>query len=86
MSSALTLNAAYGVLKDDVVSANKFTQTSFNVVYKLSPRSSVYGGIFSGKNEGAMKQSPIYGTSGSSTTDTLLATVNAYTVGVRHTF
>ena len=83
MSSALTLNAAYGVLKDDVVSANKFTQTSFNVVYKLSPRSSVYGGIFNGKNEGAMKQTPIYAGNG---TDTLLATVNAYTVGVRHTF
>jgi len=83
MSSALTLNAAYGVLKDDVASANKFTQTSFNVVYKLSPRSSVYGGIFNGKNEGAMKQTPIYAGNG---TDTLLATVNAYTVGVRHTF
>jgi len=83
MSSALTLNAAYGVLKDDVVSANKFTQTSFNVVYKLSPRSSVYGGIFNGKNEGAMKQTPIYAGNG---TDTLLATVNAYTVGIKHTF
>jgi len=83
MSSALTLNAAYGVLKDDVASANKFTQTSFNVVYKLSPRSSVYGGIFNGKNEGAMKQTPIYAGNG---TDTLLATVNAYTVGVRHNF
>jgi predicted porin len=83
MSSALTLNAAYGVLKDDVVSANKFTQTSFNVVYKLSPRSSIYGGIFNGKNEGAMKQTPIYAGNG---TDTLLATVNAYTFGVRHTF
>lgn len=83
MSSALTLNAAYGVLKDDVNSVNKFTQTSFNVVYKLSPRSTIYGGIFNGKNEGAMKQTPIYGGNG---TDTLLATVNAYTLGIKHTF
>jgi len=83
MSSALTLNAAYGVLKDDVVSANKYTQTSLNAVYKLSPRSSVYAGYHSGKNEGAMKQSPVYGGAG---TDTLLATVNAWTMGVKHTF
>ncbi len=83
MSSALTLNAAYGILKDDAVSTNKYTQTSLNAVYKLSPRSSVYAGYHSGKNEGAMKQSPVYG---GPATDTLLATVNAWTLGIKHTF
>jgi len=83
MSSALTLNAAYGILKDDVNSLNKYTQTSLNAVYKLSPRSSVYAGLHNGKNEGAMKQTPIYG---GASTDTLGATVSAYSVGIRHTF
>ena len=83
MSSALTLNAAYGILKDDVDANNKFTQTSFNAVYKLSPRTSVYGGIANGKNEGKMQQSPIYSSVG---TDTLLATVNTYFFGARHSF
>ncbi len=83
MSSALTLNAAYGILKDDVDANNKFTQTSFNAVYKLSPRTSVYGGLANGKNEGKMQQSPIYSSVG---TDTLLATVNSYFIGARHTF
>ena len=83
MSSALTLNAAYGILKDDVDANNKFTQTSVNAVYKLSPRTSVYGGIANGKNEGKMQQSPIYSSVG---TDTLLATVNSYFIGARHTF
>ncbi len=83
MSPALTLNAAYGVLKDDTNSANKFTQTSVNAVYKLSPRTSVYGGIANGKNDGLMMQSPIYSSVG---TDTAAATVNAYFVGARHTF
>jgi len=83
MSPALTLNAAYGVLKDDTNSANKFTQTSVNAVYKLSPRTSVYGGIANGKNDGLMLQSPIYSSVG---TDTAAATVNAYFVGARHTF
>ena len=83
MSAALTLNAAYGVLKDDTNSTNKFTQTSFNAVYKLSPRTSVYGAILNGKNEGAMAQSPVYSGLG---TDTTAATVNAYFAGVRHTF
>jgi hypothetical protein len=83
MSSALTLNAAYGVLKDDTNSSNKFTQMSFNAVYKLSPRTSVYGAILNGKNEGLMLQSPIYSSVG---TDTPAATVNAYFAGVRHTF
>jgi len=81
MSPKLTLNAAYGVLKDDVVSANKFTQTALNAVYKLSPRSSVYGGIFNGKNEGAMKQTPIYAGPGAD----VGSTVSAYTVGIKHT-
>ena len=84
MSSALTLNVAYGELKDNVNSANTFKQTSLNAVYKLSPRSSVYGGIFNGVNAGpTMKQTPIYSGNG---TDTLGATVNAYTVGIKHTF
>ncbi len=83
MSPALTLNAAYGVLKDDTNSANKFTQTSVNAVYKLSPRTSVYGGIANGKNDGLMLQSPIYSSVG---TDTAAATVNAYFFGARHTF
>jgi len=83
MSSALTLNAAYGILKDDVDSTNKFTQTSVNAVYKLSPRTSVYGGIANGKNEGKMLQSPIYSGVG---TDTAAATVSAYFFGARHTF
>jgi len=83
MSSALTLNVAYGELKDDVKSANTFKQTSLNVTYKLSPRSSVYGGIFNGVNAGTMKQTPVYAGNG---TDTLGATVNAYTVGIKHTF
>ena len=84
MSSALTLNVAYGELKDDVKSANTFKQTSLNVTYKLSPRSSVYGGIFNGVNAGPnMKQTPVYAGNG---TDTLGATVNAYTVGIKHTF
>ena len=83
MSSALTLNAAYGLVKDDVDANNKFTQTSVNAVYKLSPRTSVYGGIANGKNEGKMQQSPIYSSVG---TDTLLATVNTYFFGARHSF
>lgn len=83
MSSALTLNVAYGELKDDVKSANTFKQTSLNAVYKLSPRSSIYGGIFNGVNAGTMKQTPIYA---GNSTDTLGATVNAYTVGIKHTF
>jgi predicted porin len=83
MSSALTLNVAYGELKDDVKSANTFKQTSLNVTYKLSPRSSVYGGIFNGVNAGTMKQTPIYA---GNATDTVGATVNAYTVGIKHTF
>ena len=83
MSSALTLNAAYGILTDDVDSKNKFTQTSVNAVYKLSPRTSIYGGIANGKNEGKMQQNPIYAGVG---TDTFLATVNAYFFGARHTF
>jgi hypothetical protein len=52
-------------------------------VYKLSPRTSVYGAILNGKNEGLMMQSPIYS---SVNTDTAAATVNAYFAGVRHTF
>ncbi len=83
MSSALTLNAAYGILKDDVDANNKFTQTSVNAVYKLSPRTSIYGGIANGKNEGKMMQSPIYSGVG---TDTVAATVSAYFFGARHTF
>ena len=83
MSSALTLNAAYGILKDDVDANNKFTQTSVNAVYKLSPRTSIYGGIANGKNEGKMMQSPIYSGVG---TDTAAATVSAYFFGARHTF
>ena len=83
MSPALTLNAAYGILKDDVDANNKFTQTSVNAVYKLSPRTSIYGGIANGKNEGKMLQNPIYAGVG---TDTLAATVNAYFFGARHTF
>jgi predicted porin len=83
MSSALTLNAAYGILKDDVDANNKFTQTSVNAVYKLSPRTSIYGGIANGKNEGKMLQSPIYSGVG---TDTVAATVSAYFFGARHTF
>jgi len=79
----LTLNAAYGILKDDVDSKNKFTQTSVNAVYKLSPRTSIYGGIANGKNEGKMLQSPIYSGVG---TDTAAATVSAYFFGARHTF
>jgi len=83
MSSALTLNAAYGILKDDVDANNKFTQTSVNAVYKLSPRTSIYGGIANGKNEGKMMQNPIYAGVG---TDTAAATVSAYFFGARHTF
>jgi hypothetical protein len=83
MSSALTLNAAYGILTDDVDSKNKFTQTSVNAVYKLSPRTSIYGGIANGKNEGKMMQNPIYAGVG---TDTAAATVSAYFFGARHTF
>ena len=83
VSSALSVNVAYGTLTDNVQSANKFTQTGVTAYYKLSPRSQVYAGIGSGKNAGQMKESPIYGGAG---TDTLGATVNAYSVGIKHTF
>ena len=82
-SSKLTLNAAYGTLTDNVVAANKFTQTGVTAYYKLSPRSTVYAGIGSGKNAGQMKQTPVYAGAG---TDTLGATVNAYSMGIKHTF
>ena len=83
VSSKLTLNAAYGTLTDNVVAANKFTQTGVTAYYKLSPRSTVYAGIGSGKNAGQMKQTPSYAGAG---TDTLGATVNAYSMGIKHTF
>jgi len=83
VSSALTLNVSYGQLKDDVTSSNTFKTTSLNAQYKLSPRSTIYAGIFNGVNAGQMKQTPIYG---GSATDTLNATVNAYSLGIKHIF
>jgi predicted porin len=83
VSSALSLNVAYGTLTDDVTSSNKFTQTGVQAYYKLSPRSTVYAGIGTGKNDGLMKQTPVYGGAG---TDTTGATVNAYLMGIKHTF
>lgn len=83
VSSALTLNVSYGQLKDDVTSSNTFKTTSLNAQYKLSPRSTIYAGIFNGVNAGQMKQTPIYG---GSATDTLNATVNAYSLGIKHMF
>ena len=83
VSSALTVNAAYGTLTDDVTSANKFTQTGVSAYYKLSPRSTVYAALGTGKNDGLMKMSPVYG---GVSTDTVGATVNSYLMGIKHTF
>jgi len=82
-SNALTLNFGYGTLKDTTNSANQFKQTTVNLYYKLSPRTAVFAGIHNGVNSGAAKMTAVYG---GNATDTLGATVNAVTTGIKHNF
>ncbi len=83
LSNALTLNFGYGTLKDTTNSANQFKQTTVNLYYKLSPRTAVFAGIHNGVNSGSTKMTAVYG---GNATDTLGATVNAFTMGVKHNF
>jgi hypothetical protein len=49
----------------------------------LSPRTAVFGGIHNGVHASATKMTAVYG---GNATDTLGATVNAYTMGMKHNF
>jgi len=88
VSSALELNANYGTLQDDVVSANKATQTGLMARYKLSPRTTLVAGAGTATNKGNSIVSPIYG--GWAPTDAAVGGVannnSAYMLGVKHTF
>ena len=88
VSSALELNANYGTLQDDVVSANKATQTGLMARYKLSPRTTLVAGAGTATNKGNSVVSPIYG--GWAPTDAAVGGVannnSAYMLGVKHTF
>lgn len=82
INAQVDANLSYTVLKDDVDSANKFTQTAATARYKLSPRTQVYAGLGYGKNQGASKASLVFG---APVGDVGQGTHTVMT-GVRHTF
>ncbi len=79
------MNVSYTTLKDDLVTANKFSQTAVTARYKFSKRTSAYAGLGMAKNEGASRFTSVY--AGAPTTAADVATnANTVMVGLRHAF
>jgi hypothetical protein len=68
---------------DQKLKPKKFKQTVVNLYEKLSPRTAAFGGIHNGVHASATKMIAVYGGNAS---DRLGATLNAYTMGMKHNF
>ena len=84
LSPQVELKAAYSTLKSDLSSANKSTITGLTARYKLSKRTSLYGGMGFGSNTGTGNKQSVYYAGAVNTTDG--ASMKGYLVGIKHAF
>lgn len=82
VSAKTDIAVGWTKLQDTENSANSFTQTAVTARYKLSPRTTVYGAVGTGKNEGAAKANLIFAQAAGNAG----ADPRAIMVGLRHTF
>ena len=84
LTPQIELKAGYTELKNDTVAGYKTTVTGLTARYKFSSRTSVYGGLGFGQNDGANnKQSIYYGGAAPVHGGT---NQSGFLVGVKHTF
>jgi predicted porin len=82
VNSRTDVAVGYTMLKDDVVDANRFKQIAVTARYKLSPRTTLYGGYGHAVSQGQAKISTVY----AQTVSDVGATTNAAMVGLRYQF
>lgn len=82
VSSRTNVAVGYTVLSDSDNANNKFKQTGVTARYKLSNRTTLYGGVAHGVNEGASKMGVVYAQAASDAG----ANVNAAILGLRYQF
>jgi len=84
LSPVVDLNAAYTMLKNDTTAGYKTTITAVTARYKFSARTSIYGGLGFGQNDGALnKQSIYYAGAAPATGGT---NQSGFLVGIKHAF